>query len=48
MSAEENETIIRRLIVEFHNQDNQDALVIPDVCNYSAVPEHKRGFEPVV
>ena len=51
MSAEENKTIIRRLIEEFYNEDNQDVLdelVTPDVFNHSAVPEHKRRFKPVV
>ena len=51
MSAEEHKAVIRRLIEEFYNEDNQevlDELVTPDVFNYSAVPEHKRGFEPVV
>ena len=51
MSAEEHKAVIRRLIEEVYNEDNQDvldALVAPDVFNHSAVPEHQRGFEPVV
>ncbi len=48
MSAEENKTVIRRLIEEVYNEDNQDVLdelVAPDVFNHSAVPEHQRGIE---
>lgn len=51
ISAEENKAVIRRLIEEIHNEDNQhilDELMAPDVFNHSAVPEHQSGFEPVV
>lgn len=47
MSAEENKTVIRRLIEEVYNGDDMDLLdeiVAPDVVNHTAVPEHRRGI----
>ena len=48
MSAEENKTVIRRLIEEVYNDNNLDVLyelVAQDMANHSAVPEHQHGIE---
>jgi predicted ester cyclase len=48
VSTEENKVVIRRLIEEVYNEDDQnvlDELVAPDVFNHSAVPEYQRGIE---
>ena len=48
MSAEENKTVIRRLVEEVYNDNNLDVLyelVAQDMANHSAVPEHQHGIE---
>ena len=48
MSAEENKTVIRRLVKEVYNDNNLDVLyelVAQDMANHSAVPEHQHGIE---
>ncbi len=47
MSAEDNKTLIRRLVDEVYNEGNLDVvdeLVAPDVFNHAAVPEHQHGI----
>ena len=48
MSAQDNKTVIRRLIEEVYNEGNLDVvdkLVVPDVFNHAAVPEHQHGID---
>jgi steroid delta-isomerase-like uncharacterized protein len=48
VSAEENKTVIRRLVEEVYNDNNLDVLyelVAQDMANHSAVPEHQHGIE---
>ncbi len=48
MSAEENKTVIRRLVEEVYNDNNLDVLyelVAQDMANHSAIPEHQHGIE---
>ncbi len=48
MSAEENKTVIRRLVEEVYNDNNLDVLyelVAQDMANHSAVPEQQHGIE---
>ncbi len=48
MSAEENKTLIRRLVDEVYNEGNLDVvdeLVALEVFNHAAVPEHRHGID---
>ena len=48
VSAQDNKTIIQRLIEEVYNQGNLDVvdeLVAADVFNHPAVPEHQHGID---
>jgi predicted ester cyclase len=48
VSAEENKTLIRKLVDEVYNEGNLDVvdkLVAPDVFNHAAVPEHQHGID---
>ncbi len=48
MSAQDNKTVIRRLIEEAYNEGNLDVvdeLVAPDVFDHAAVPEHQHGID---
>jgi predicted ester cyclase len=48
VSAQDNKTVIRRLIEEVYNEGNLDVvdeLVVPDVFNHAAVPEHQHGID---
>src|SRR5918995_7331711 len=48
MSAEDNKSVVRRLIEEVYNEGNLDVvdeLVAADIFGHAAVPEHQHGID---